>query len=218
MDADDGTGVLRAMLIGVGVALIVVVGLVFQDVVTRLVRWLLSGVMSRVPTPSRPRLFAEGQWGTFRVGQLLDRLGAGFRAVGSVRLTKKQHPIPPADPQANAEVEEPAPVEAPEVASSPELRRPRREELTPGSVRQYRPMSSLHVEDVVNTYLRDRAGRASVDAMVRHIDEQFGAGLGREVLEGLRNRGVVQIRRDPSRPTQLQVFLVGSISEGLPSD
>lgn len=72
--------------------------------------------------------------------------------------------------------------------------------------RVFRPASTLHLEDIVSRYF-SRRGSAPIEAFVRHLEEQFGPGHGVTMLESLRSRGVVSVRRDPRAPTQMTVAL-----------
>jgi hypothetical protein len=79
--------------------------------------------------------------------------------------------------------------------------------------RLYRPTSSLHVAETARQFLSGRGGTASVDAMVRQLDREFGEGLGVGILEGLRRRGVVALQRDADRPTRMLVTLTATAAE-----
>jgi hypothetical protein len=81
--------------------------------------------------------------------------------------------------------------------------------------RSYRPASSVHVEEAARRFLRERGGSATVDVVVRRLDREFGEGLGVGMLEGLRKRGVVDLRRDPDRPTHILAILTDTDSEAV---
>ena len=76
--------------------------------------------------------------------------------------------------------------------------------------RQYSPSSRIHVEEQVRDFLVERGGATTVESLVRHLDREFGAGLGVGLMEASKNRGVIVTRRNPIRPTEIVVELADS--------
>ncbi len=76
--------------------------------------------------------------------------------------------------------------------------------------RQYSPSSRIHVEEQVRDFLVERGGATTVESLVRHLDREFGAGLGVGLMEASKNRGVIVTRRNPNRPTEIVVELADS--------
>jgi hypothetical protein len=66
-----------------------------------------------------------------------------------------------------------------------------------GQRRSFQPASSLLVETQVREFLERRDGVARIDSLVRHLDREFGQGMGRMLLEPLIRRNVVAVERRP---------------------
>jgi hypothetical protein len=111
-----------------------------------------------------------------------------------------------AEPDDGAEPEDGAGVEP--SSATGVGRRPGRLADDIGRRRAYQPASSIHVEQDVRAFLRRRDGAATIESVVRHLDLQFGPGLGRGLVESLQRRGVVKIVRLPEQPQQVQVCLL----------
>jgi hypothetical protein len=77
----------------------------------------------------------------------------------------------------------------------------------PGARRRYSPASRLRLEAALHNFLARPGDVGSMDSLVRYLDAEFGPGLGVGLLEALRARGRVDVRRDPKNPTRLLVRL-----------
>jgi hypothetical protein len=221
------------MAVGFGVAAILIVGALFQEQVAAVTRWV--GRRGRATMAVLSRRAMRGAGGA-AVGAGSAAAGAGRRAAGMVRAIRAR-PIrsaagarPGAEPTPE-ELEEvpdddwprPEPAaasidrewEEPTTARSAPKESGREEVV--GDRRMYLPLSSVAVAEKARSFLEQRGGAASASALVQHLDGLFGRGRGVALLEALRTRGEVGLRRDPKMPTRIDAFLPES-AQGGPTD
>jgi hypothetical protein len=210
---DSGDALYAAIAVGFALALVIVVLALFQDVVAAIGRagWrgasaaaapILRGVGRRTAQP--PRSFSF-------VGLRLAfaRATAGIWSFPGRLVTLGYRPaLAPMDDEEPTEATAPSddvvlplePRTAPLVDDAADNTVSRR--------RIYRPASAVRVESSVREFLNHRGGTATIDHLVRHLDREFGDGLGMGLIETMRRRGAVTLRRNKDRPTRLDVTLV----------
>lgn len=186
-----------------------IVAAFFQDILIAATRILAGRSLARGRPPVRAagdRLVRVGRAAATAVGRIAV---LPHRLVGRVRIPRRalrparvEPPAPARElPWPAAEDESAPPRDAPGTLEQPR----ERDELRRGPT--YVPSSRIHVDESVRVYLATRNGQAPVDGLVRHLNERFGTGLGIELIEGLRKRGVISVQRDRLIPTRLVAHL-----------
>lgn len=213
MNGADSTS-LTPMIVGVAVAVLFLIAAFFLDTILALLRGVFGGV-SRMVGASATR---TGQAGAAAAGRtsrrvrdlfvgLLDRRGDPARAA-PVPVDR-----PPPEPT-RAPVAELSDEEVLEGLRLPQYERPSTRAEGLQRQRVYRPSGSIHVEASVREFMVRSGGSVALGGLVRHLDREFGSGLGVSLIESLRNRGVLQIRRRPDAPTELDVTLATPSVDG----
>jgi hypothetical protein len=207
------------MAVGFGIAVLVVLAAVFQEVVVgaaRVGRYVGVRVLA-------PVLHATGQ-----VARRLGRGAIALFSPASSPPSSSERPSRPTSSRRSADriavpdpAPQPEPNRSPPLPSTEEVVPPATSERQPEASRQakyglYSPASSLLIEEEVGNFLRERGGSASLEALVRRLEREFGVGLGGGIVEALRNRGVLEVRRDPSSATRLIAVLAEN--SGAPGD
>lgn len=194
------------MLAGIAVALVIVVAALFQEQVAAalLVTARLAARAARPLAPAVARGFRRGA----RLVLAATESWAAFAPPERRRDTTSVAAAPLAGPSPDArEVATGSqPLDTPEfrlASMSPTA------DLSDVRVRPtYMPQSTVHVESAARTFLEGREGAVSLDLLVRHLDRSFGKGVGIGLVESLRNRGLLRVRRRTDAPAKLEVTLV----------
>jgi hypothetical protein len=211
------------MLAGFGVAAVLIVAALFQEPLLALARWLVRRGGRVVAASARGALAGVGKVAE-RGQRLTGTLVRGARGMRQ-RVTvdgrsRRAEPTPhgsaataerPAASAASPLPAPPPPDEWPPIDPAEPLpaptrthRRQSRDDIFVDR-RTYLPASSVAVAEKAREFLEQRGGIASASALAQHLDGHFGRGQGVVLLEALRNRGAVELRRDPLAPTRIEV-------------
>jgi hypothetical protein len=232
-EVDDFEQLVAAMGIGLGVGVVTIIAAFFQQPIVVVLRWIWR-VLGVTATDGAP---AAGRWlvrpggaspaNRFTcvatalgaaAGRGAHRIGHAIAGLSRQVLTGLPHraalsPAPPFDSMARLDLDG---VGSPKFGSdagttsgsTPEVRDETGFELTVSHRRQFTPATRVHLEEAVRAFLEARGGVAPLEVLVRHLDLRFGGGLGFGLIESLRRRGVLELKRQPDRPTRMVVALV----------
>lgn len=222
-EADD---FLRTMLVAVGlgfaVAIVAIAAALFPAPLERAVRRVLRTLtvrFSRRTDAASVNGRSDGGSGGSALQQLARGRARTQALIASVVLAIRRLAAsrPPAREAGKAGTGTPAPPAwAPAPSAEPpaapgEPQAPARDSL---GRRFYLPASSLYVEEQVRAFLEARGGATSLDALVGHLDRVFGHSRGQTMVEALRARGLIALRRPAGSRSELQVHLLAGQSQG----